>query len=100
MPEFKAGVLVANSQQISWKPSAVLNDKTPQPFKGSFGVSPGDCSKARLLRGGDRRANGSLAKVSEAPANYPVISLFQSDIVQASAAYVRQAQENFPIMKP
>lgn len=31
MLEFKAGVLVANSQQISWNLSAVLNDNPPPP---------------------------------------------------------------------
>lgn len=56
-------------------------------------MGPVLCTAAHL-RGDDRKANASLAKVNVAPANCPVISLFRNDIVKASGAYVRQAQEN------
>lgn len=73
--------------------SRVKRQPLPPVFKGGFGVGPVVCTKAHL-RGDDRKANGSLAKVSVALANCPVIFLFQNDIVKASGAYVRQAQEN------
>lgn len=62
-------------------------------LKGGFGRGPDVCAKARLC-GDDRKANGSLAKVGAAPANCPVISIFQNDIVKAWGADVRQAPGN------
>lgn len=70
--------------------SRVKRQPPPPAVKGGFGVGPVVCIKARL-RGDDRKANGSLAKVSFAPANCPVISLFQNapDSLTESGAYVR-----------